>query len=169
MVFTIASCLCLLSRVAQVGLLAMGPEQLGASGSLVMLSDERGFSKIQSGGVYRWEMTATLAAKPGKSVEHTRRLLTRQSGDWRSRGGACAYGNRQTKFCVGGARCRAVSAPGGLLYCKLVVSSAGEAYDAQGERSRSEIPVTCGPTRAGGGLHANRVILSLEVTPCLTN
>ena len=86
MVFTIASCLCPLSRVAQMGLLAMGPAELAVSGSLVMLSDERGFSKIQSAGVYRWEMTATLAAKPGKSVEHTRRLLTRQSGDWRSRG-----------------------------------------------------------------------------------
>jgi hypothetical protein len=84
MVFTIALGLCLLSRVAQVGLLAMGPEELGVSGSLVMLSDERGFSKIQRGGVYRWEMTAKLAAKPG--VEHAWRLLTRQSGDWRSRG-----------------------------------------------------------------------------------
>jgi hypothetical protein len=86
MVFTIASSLCPLSRVGQAGLLAIGPAELAVSGSLVMLSDERGFSKIQSGGVYRWEMTATLAAKPGKSVEHTRRLLTRQSGDWRSRG-----------------------------------------------------------------------------------
>ena len=87
MVFTIASSLCPLSRVGHSdGLLAIGPAELAVSGSLVMLSDERGFSKIQSGGVYRWEMTATLAAKPGKSVEHTRRLLTRQSGDWRSRG-----------------------------------------------------------------------------------
>src|ERR1700687_98904 len=86
MVFTIASCLCPLSRVAQMGLLAMGPEELAVSGSLVMLSDERGFSKIQSGGVYRWEMTATLAAKPGKSVEHSRRFLAPQSGDCRSRG-----------------------------------------------------------------------------------
>src|ERR1700693_4627403 len=86
MVFTIASSLCPLSRVAQMGLLAMGPAELGVFGSLVMLSDERGFSKIQSGGVYRWEMTATLAAEPGKSVEETRRVLTRQSGGWRSRG-----------------------------------------------------------------------------------
>jgi hypothetical protein len=35
-----------------------------------MLSKKRGFSRIQSGGLYRWEMTAKLAAKPGKSVEH---------------------------------------------------------------------------------------------------
>lgn len=62
MVFTIASCLCPLSRVVQMGLLAIGPEF-----------------------------------------------------------------------------------PLGQLCGKLVVSSAGEAYDAQGERSRSEIPVTSRP------------------------